>query len=127
MIKKLRIVTWNVRGINKKIATRNLRKLVRETKASILLCQETKNQRWSDSLLEEIWDSTNHGWLVVNSEGASGGLLISWDKQIVSLSLVQSSHSWLWCKATTDSGVEFSLINVYGPHEAEDKVRFWSG
>lgn len=126
MIQNLRIISWNVRGINNQIAIRNIRKLVRETKATILLLQETKCQNWSDRSLEAIWDSTNHGWLVVNSEGAAGGLLISWDKQIVTLFIVQSSHSWLWCKGSTSSGVDFSLINVYGPLDTEEKLRFWS-
>lgn len=77
---------------------RNVRKLLRESRANILFIQETKSQTWSDKRLDPNWDSRNHGWLAVNSNGNAGGLLISWDKQFISISQVECSQQWLWCK-----------------------------
>lgn len=55
----------------------------------------------------------------------AGGLLISWDKQFISISKFDSSQRWLWCKGELSSGHIINLVNVYGPHEPEEKPLFW--
>lgn len=77
-MKDLTILSWNVRGINNPVASRNVSRAIRESKANVICIQETKNSGWSDSLMNSIWDSENHDWIVVNSIGNAGGLLVSW-------------------------------------------------
>lgn len=89
---------WNVRGINNKVAVNNVKRLLRDSRANILIFQETKCQDWSDRVLNSIWDSSNHGWITVNSVGAAGGLLLSWDKQFIHFLEVNRSQHWIWCK-----------------------------
>lgn len=100
--------------------------MIRDSKANILFLQETKCEEWSHDMLEKLWDSDIHDWQAVDSIGASGGLLISWNKQLFNLSPVESSQYWLWCKGSTNSGDNFNIVNVYGPHDIEGKQRFWN-
>lgn len=71
------IASWNVRGTNNRTSISNIRRLLRESKANVMFLQETKCQQWTDLSLNPIWDSTNHGWIAINSRGAAGGILIS--------------------------------------------------
>lgn len=119
------ITSWNVRGLNNKIAIKNVRKLLKESKANILFIQETKRGDWSDRGIDELWNFADHGWVVVNSIGAARGLLVSWDKQMFKLLVVESSKRWIWCKGELPSGIIINLINVYGPHDLEEKRQFW--
>lgn len=66
----LSITSWNVRGANGVVARSNIRKLSKESKANILMLQETKCSSWSDHFMNSIWDSNLYGWQVVNSNGA---------------------------------------------------------
>lgn len=118
--------SWNVRGINNRIAVKNVKRLLRDSRANILILQETKCHDWSDRVVDSFWDSSSHGWIAVNSLGTAGGLLISWDKQYISFSEVQRSHHWLWCKGDLPSGSSIYLVNVYGPHDLDEKQIFWS-
>lgn len=119
------ITSWNVRGVNSSIAKLNLRSLVRESSANILLLQESKFQEWSDQMMHNVWDSKFYSWFAVISDGASGGLVTAWKNQEFSVIKKGESFHWLWCECTTYLGSFFHLINVYGPHEIEDKLIFW--
>lgn len=118
--------SWNVRGLNNLITIKNIKKLIRDSKTNILFLQETKCYDWSNSLIDRIWDSINHDWIAVDSIGAAGGLLISWDKQILTLSKVDNTQHWLWCKGSTSLGESFNLVNIYGPHDLTEKQVFWN-
>lgn len=85
------ISSWNVRGLNNKVSVGNVKKLLRDSRANILILQETKCHDWSDRVIDSIWDSSKYGWIVVNSIGAAGGLLLSCDNQFIHFSEVQRS------------------------------------
>lgn len=124
-MKDISISSWNVREANGAIARSNVRKLVTESKSNILFFQETRCSVWSNQLMDSIWDSNLYDWEAVNSRGNSGGLLISWKKQVFNIVHVEKSHHWLWCKIKIHAGQMINLINIYGPHEHDEKVIFW--
>lgn len=77
-------------------------------------------------MIDNFWDSHNHDWWARDSIGAARGLLISWDKHLLSLTKVESSDHWLWCKGTMVSGEILNIVNVYGPHDSDGKPLFWN-
>lgn len=71
------ITSWNVRGFNNSISKRNVNRVIKETKANVILLQESKCQDGKDLELGHIWNYRNYGWSAKNSIGASGGLITS--------------------------------------------------
>lgn len=118
------IASWNVRGSNNKIAINNVRRLLKQFRANVPFLQETKCQLWTDLMLNSIWDSTNHGWISIDSQGSAGILLISWDKQLMNIVKFDGSPQWLWCKGYLQTGKTINLINIYGPRVLEEKQVF---
>lgn len=95
------ILSWNVRGINNMVAQCNVRRLVNESKANVVLLQESKCLLWYNVELDKILDSNMHGWLAVNSTGLSGGLLTLWNKVDFKFSCMGNSPNWLWSEGIT--------------------------
>lgn len=62
---------------------------------------------------------------MVNSEGSSGGLLISLKKTELNFSLFESSTHWLWCRRSVANEGLINFVNIYGPHDLEVKENFW--
>lgn len=125
LMNNLIIASWNVRGLNNRISTNNIRRLIMESRANVLFLQETKSQNWSNLVLNSIWDSSNHDWISIDSRGAAGGLLISWDKNALQIIKVDGTPHWLWGKGYLPTGEIINLVNIYGPHDAEEKKEFW--
>lgn len=119
------LLSWNVRGLNNLVAQRNIRNLVRETRANLVFLQESKCQSWSAEDLDKILDLKAFDCLAVNSTGLSGGLVTIWLKADLSLSFKGSSSNWFWSEGLSSDGIKFNLINVYGPHEVRDKIKLW--
>ena len=78
---KLKIPSWDVRGANDSSKRKIIKTFIRNQRVDLICIQETKIQ----SMLEGIVRSLGFGrfldWKAMNAEGASGGILICWDKR----------------------------------------------
>uniref|UniRef100_A0A2N9J9F5 Reverse transcriptase domain-containing protein n=1 Tax=Fagus sylvatica TaxID=28930 RepID=A0A2N9J9F5_FAGSY len=122
----IRLVSWNVRGLNEGSKRLTVRNLLRQWKADLVCLQETKLQSMSRSLIRSLWGGHHVDWLFVGSNGASGGLLILWDKRCLekvdeALGLHTASCKFR-CVA---SGFEWAFTGVYGPHDVSARRVFW--
>jgi exonuclease III len=64
-------------------------------------------------------------FLVVPSVGASGGLLIAWNEDIVHLDLIASNQYFILASCQSKiTGESWYLGNVYGPQGTADKLAF---
>jgi hypothetical protein len=77
----MRIISWNVRGLNDGNKRLQVRHLLKQWKADLVCLQETKLQSLSRSLIGSLWGGHHVDWLFVGSNGASGGILLLWDKR----------------------------------------------
>jgi exonuclease III len=75
----MKIVSWNVRGLDRLDKRKEVCKLVREKNPHIVCLQETKLQVCDDFLCSSAWGSSPLGYSYRPSVGASGGLLTLWD------------------------------------------------
>jgi hypothetical protein len=80
---KPKILSWNVRGLNEGAKRLKVRNLLRQWKADIICLQETKLDFVSNSLVRSLWGCHFVDWCYLASCGASGGILIMWDRRIV--------------------------------------------
>ncbi|XP_057852131.2 uncharacterized protein LOC131062486 [Cryptomeria japonica] len=120
----MKFLTWNVRGCNAPDKHRMIKRGFDQAKPEVICIQETKlgseeaarilgvRQRWSG--------------FFVDAEGASGGLGILWNPQLVKVEAVSSSRYWQMAKVSSQT-INFSgfLINVYGLIKTADKCQLW--
>lgn len=88
--------------------------------------QESKYKLWDTTKKNSIWDESTHGWLDAPSNGSSGGILTSWDKQYFTYTSHTSTNNWLLFQGTTvHTSTPFICINVYAPQSTMEKYAMW--
>lgn len=78
---KIKILSWNVQGLNRKNKRSTLKSLVHKWGIDILCLQETKIEDWSNSLISQIWGNRWVAWAELKAYDSKGGILIMWDKK----------------------------------------------
>ena len=65
----LKILTWNVRGLNEKEKRLKVRNFLRSWRADIVCLQETKLKWVTRGLVRRIWSCPYIDWLYLGFEG----------------------------------------------------------
>lgn len=118
----MKIVSWNVRGINASDKRGKIHKFLESSKANIVLLHETKlsQETFQKSLAKwPRWSSVHFP-----SMGASGGLAILWKPFTIQGHLIQQQANWKMLQVL-DFDVSFNLFNVYGPTSTEENLKTW--
>lgn len=63
---------------------------------------------------DSAWSKQDHEWVEVAAIGLSGGLVLSWDKDLLHDFEVVKSHHWIWVRGSVNNNT-INLVNVYGP------------
>jgi hypothetical protein len=120
----MKIISWNIRGLNGRSKQKMLRDLILAEKPNILLLQEIKcTSENIDKLLPYCW---KQGVVAsTDATGTAGGLAILWNTNAV---LLENFLTTKW-SITTDyrligSNKPGHLTNVYGPASPRDKKAF---
>ena len=80
---KPKILSWNVRGLNDRNKRLRIKSLLRMWKGDVVCFQETKLQFIDRRIVRSLWGCSKVGWAYLASLGASGGVLLMWDKRVV--------------------------------------------
>jgi len=80
---KPKILSWNVRGLNNRRKSLRICNLLRDWKVDIICLQETKVKDPSRNFVRSLWRCNHVDWCCLDASGASGGILILWDKRVV--------------------------------------------
>ena len=92
-----------------------------------LLCiQETKIQSMSEGIVRSLGSGRFLDWKALNAEGASGGILICWDKRSLDIPDWEEGHFTLSCRfRNVENGAVWVLTGVYGPFSKVEKDELW--
>ncbi|XP_059078013.1 uncharacterized protein LOC131032223 [Cryptomeria japonica] len=117
-------LTWNVRGCNALDKRRMIKRGFHQAKLEVICIQETK--LGSEEAARTLGVRQRWSGFFVDAEGASSGLGILWNPQLVKVEAVSSSRYWQLAKVSSRT-INFSgfLINVYGPIKIADKCQLW--
>jgi hypothetical protein len=77
------LLSWNVRGLNEIDKRLKVKNLCRQWKADIVCLQETKLVLISSNIVQNLWGCHFVDWCYLASRGASGGILLMWDRRVV--------------------------------------------
>ena len=79
----LKIINWNVRGLNEKDKRLQIWHLIRIWQADVICLQETKMEFIMRGFIKSLWGCQHVDWVNLSSLGASGGILVMWDRMVV--------------------------------------------
>jgi exonuclease III len=123
---KPRILSWNVRGLNDGEKRLRVRNLLKYWKADIICLQETKLEIISNSLVRSLWRCPYADWCYLASSGASGGMLLMWDKRIVEKIDVFVGEYVLACSfRSVEEDFSWAYAGVYGPNLDAFRSSLW--
>ncbi|KAG2679693.1 hypothetical protein I3760_11G063600 [Carya illinoinensis] len=121
-----KFVSWNVHGLNKANKRLQVRKLLWEWKADIICLQETKLKRIDRKIVRSIWSCVHMDWVFMASNGASGGVLVMWDRRVVEKMKEFIGLYLVACffKSVTDNFL-WAFVGVDGPNLDNNKRYLW--
>jgi hypothetical protein len=123
---KHKIVSWNVRGLNEMKKRLRVRRLLSQWKVDIVCLQETKLEVITHGLVLSLWRCPYVEWTYVASVGASGGILLMWDRRVVSKVDVCQGNFVAACSfRNVDDGMEWAFAGVYGPNRDANRRQLW--
>jgi len=116
------VLSLNIRGIGGPLKAASFRRLLENTKPDLIFLQETLA---SDLLSRDFLHLFRPNWIsaAASSLGNSGGLLVAWNPDILSLRSFMSKGGILLIGLYQPTRQEMSFLNVYGP--CSNRPHFW--
>ena len=78
----LRLLSWNVRGLNNPRKRQVCKNFLKEWKCDIVCFQETKIAFIDIAFVRSLWGSPFIDWDALDAVQTSGGVLLVWDKRV---------------------------------------------
>ncbi|XP_071727355.1 uncharacterized protein [Rutidosis leptorrhynchoides] len=122
----MKILSLNVRGFGVEGKFRWVKGLCSSEKPNVVVLQETKVHYIDEGWVQSLWGGNNCGFVQIEAEGNSGGLLTIWDSSsFVANSAVGNRYFIAFRGTWLGSGVESAIVNIYGPHNDKCKIEMW--
>ena len=83
MSMKLRMVSWNVRGLNDVWKHLVVRNLLRKWNCDVVCLQETKLASMDRQLICSLWSCPYVDWVALDVNQTANGVLIMWDRRVL--------------------------------------------
>ena len=83
MVMKIKMISWNVRGLNESRKRLVVKNLLREWKCDVVCLQEMKIASMNRQLVCSLWGYPYVDWAVLEVDQIVGGILIMWDKRVL--------------------------------------------
>ena len=123
---KHKILSWNVRGLNEGKKRSRVRRLLRQWKVDIVCFQETKLDMITPSVVQSLWSCPYMEWCHMDSIGASGGILLMWDRRVVTKVDTCLGNFVAACSfRNVEDNMEWAFAGVYGPNSNSDRRHLW--
>jgi len=118
----MKMISWNLRGLNSPGKLRILKNMIKTEKPQMCFLQETKcNSITLGNILTKAWPGCRS--VAVDASGASGGLVIAWNSQEVTLSDFHASHHLIQAEFhIRGTNIHGNLSNVYFPQDTGRKI-----
>jgi exonuclease III len=119
----MKIITWDIRGLNSPRKQRILKKRLRKEQSDLCFIQETKCiVDIMETINEKQW--SKYKALVVEGQQMAGGILTLWNPQVMNLLAVEATRHTLSVNMQIIGNTKvIQCTNVYGPHILEEKRR----
>ena len=119
---KIRLLSWNVRGVNDSSKRKVIKAMIRSQKVDLFCVQETKIQSMIEGLVRSLGSGRFLDWGALDAQGAVGGILICWDKRTLEVLEIGMGQFSISCRLrNVEDGKAWIFTGVYGPFSKEDR------
>ena len=119
------VLCWNVRGLNSGDKQLALSNAITSSGCAVICLQETKKPSFDLSFIKSCCPRRFDQFAFVPSHGASGGIVTIWNSTIFSADVLLSEDFALVTRfKSTQSAQCWTLVNVYGPCQGEQREHF---
>ena len=94
----LKILSWNVRGVNDRSKRKVIKSVVRKQKVDLFCIQETKMQVMTEGVVRSLSPGRFLDWRVLNAMGSTRGVLICWDKRLLKILDWEEGQFYISCR-----------------------------
>lgn len=117
------ILCWNIRGLNSAQKWLALSEKISESSCSIICLQETKRDFFDHSYIRKFCPRRFDKFIFHPSLGNSGGLIVIWNNNTVSGTLIENLPFAISIEFTSNSSLHevWTLSNIYGPCSGEQR------
>ena len=123
---KIKIISWNVRGVNAPEKRKVIKNFLRSYRADMVCLQETKVHDMSAELARSLGVGRSLNWKALDAEGSAGGILLLWDNSRINLvDSVVGSFSVTCLFRMPENGFLWAFSGVYGPTQNGLRESFW--
>ena len=123
---KLKLFSWNVRGVNNPNKRNIIRNFIRSQRVDLVCLQETKIQELSSAIVRSLGAGRLDEWRTVEAEGTAGGILVFWNTRKLDLVESEIGHFSVTCKfKNVEDGFLWAFTGVYGPVKRSKRELFW--
>ena len=103
-----------------------IKAFIRNQRVDLLYIQETKIQSMSEGIVRSLGSGRFLDWKAMNAEGASGGILICWDKRSLDILDWEKGHFTLSCRfRNVENGAVWVFTGVYGIFSKVERDELW--
>ena len=78
----LKLLSWNVRGLNNPQKRDMVNNLLKEWKCDVVCFQETKLDSVNLAVVKSLWSSPFVDWEALDAIHTAGGVLLAWDTRV---------------------------------------------
>ncbi|KAL4637756.1 hypothetical protein ACB092_03G099300 [Castanea dentata] len=111
----LRLLSWNVRGLNNPRKREVCKNLLKEWKCDFVCIQEAKVSSIDGAFVRSLWGSPFTDWAVLDAVQSSGGVFLIWDKRVFENVLLRGVvDDFVW-----------ACTGVYGPNGNGQRPNLW--
>ena len=122
----LKIISWNVRGLNDRDKRLRVRNMVRRWRPDVICLQETKMELITKAMIHSLWRGQHVYWSYLGSCGASGGVFLMWDTWAMNKVEEAVGQFSISCRFTSVSDqYVWAFSGVYGPNSVRDRRLLW--
>ena len=123
---KLKIMSWNVRGLHDPDKRMVIKSMVRKYKPDLVCFQETKMKEMFDRIVRSLGIGTNLGWVSLDARGSAGGVLVMWDKKVLEGLEAEVGSFSISCRLKNcEEGFVWVFSGLYGPCNGKERRELW--
>jgi len=91
----MRLATWNIRGLGADEKKWTVKKLIKEENIDVVGLVETKHVHVSLWTMPKLWGNQKMDWVHSIAENGSGGLLVSWNREVFEVASSLLTQRWI--------------------------------
>ena len=119
------MISWNV-GLNRKVKRSQIRNALKMWNAKLICPQETKLSHIGLAEVGSLLGNRFADWVYLEFEGASGGVLIMWDKRVIEIQEWVKGQYSISCRfRNVHDQFEWAFSGVYGPNVDAERFILW--